>query len=183
MACALSPTAQGTCCAGKCVDTGSDPANCGACGALCSGVCVYGCLQQQPQTTCLESCAPGAACDGEECVGSVCLPDGYGDCLAEDGTIGACCGPACANLLTDPLNCGQCGAACPTGQTCAAGTCSGSPACTPARVGDFCNLDAGLNDLCCPGVGCIDTSADSANCGACGNACPAGTTCQAGACE
>ncbi len=32
------------------------------------------------------------------------------------------------------------------------------------------------------GASCVDTPSDSANCGACGNACPAGTVCSSGAC-
>lgn len=41
---------------------------------------------------------------------------------------------------------------------------------------------AGCQDTCCNGV-CTDTSTDGDNCGACGDACPAGRKCVAGACE
>ncbi len=34
------------------------------------------------------------------------------------------CNNACVNLATDPLHCGDCGIACPVGQTCSAGLCS-----------------------------------------------------------
>jgi hypothetical protein len=73
--------------------------------------------------------------------------------------------PACTDTSTDVSNCGSCGNACPSGQTCAAGMCS----CT-----------AGLT--ACGGA-CVDTSSDSANCGSCGNACGSGQACTAGLCS
>ncbi|MFO0609355.1 MAG: hypothetical protein U0324_39690 [Polyangiales bacterium] len=76
------------------------------------------------------------------------------------------CGDACVDTQTSASHCGACGNACPSGQTCAAGSCV-----TPCAAG-----------LTACGAACIDTRGDAANCGACGNACPAGRVCAAGSC-
>ncbi|MHB1846185.1 MAG: hypothetical protein ACYCWW_15285 [Deltaproteobacteria bacterium] len=181
--CAASPTTIGSCCDGRCVDNG-DPVDGLGCGAICpSGVLAagIGCFDGAPSPSCPMSCAPGTACDGKTCVGSVCL-GGDGRCLAADQTIGACCGVACANLLTDPSNCGACGVACPAGQLCEMGRCSGSPGCLSGANGLFCKLDAGTSWICCVGTGCTDSSSDPSNCGGCGIACPAGQNCRLGTC-
>src|SRR5687767_7985602 len=52
------------------------------------------------------------------------------------------CGAACANLRTDPANCGACGTACTAGQVCDLGRCAAG-------------CSAGL--LQC-GQSCVDTS-------------------------
>src|SRR5512137_610692 len=68
-------------CQGACVGLATDPANCGACGAVCgagqncaSGTCVYGTAQ---------NCgAPGRTCaTGERCVSGDCLADLYLACF------------------------------------------------------------------------------------------------------
>lgn len=41
-ACALVCAPNARVCAGKCVDTGTDPEHCGECGTLCSGTCLAG---------------------------------------------------------------------------------------------------------------------------------------------
>jgi hypothetical protein len=68
----------------------------------------------------------------------------------------------CANLTTDPNNCGQCGTPCGAG-TCVSGHC----VCTATQIQ-------------CP-TGCASTSNDPNNCGACGNRCGMGT-CVSGQC-
>jgi hypothetical protein len=104
-------------------------------------------------------------------------------CLAVDGTIGICCASgACAHPSNDAQNCGGCGISCPPGQTCQNGLCNGVAACAAGHAGSYCNLDAGFSYRCCPGVGCIDTSSDPKNCGACASACVQGQVCDAGAC-
>jgi hypothetical protein len=65
-----------------------------------------------------------------------------------------CCGGACVNTQTDPLNCGACGNICLAG------------------------FPAGMT--CCGGV-CVNTQTDPTNCGTCGNACSGGG-CIKGAC-
>src|SRR5688500_11557129 len=61
------------------------------------------------------------------------------------------CGGVCANLRTDPKNCGACGTACAAGQVCDLGRCAAG-------------CSAGLTQC---GQSCIETSSDPANCGAC----------------
>ena len=182
--CAFGPNLFGVCCGGRCADQSKDPGNCGACGAACpSGICAdYACAWRDLSAPCAVSCPEGATCVFDRCISSTCGLAGD-DCLAEDGRLGVCCeNGACAHPLDDAFNCGACGYACPAGQTCSDGACSGSPACAAAEVGGFCNLDGGVSWVCCAGTGCTDTSADSKNCGACGIACGAGTSCDAGVC-
>jgi hypothetical protein len=104
-------------------------------------------------------------------------------CLAREGTVGICCpSGACATFDHDPFNCGSCGIVCPPGTACDGGLCNGVSECGPGHAGSFCNLDAGLSFLCCPGVGCLDSAFDATNCGACGVACGSGKSCDAGVC-
>ncbi|HUB06890.1 MAG TPA: hypothetical protein VMB50_07815 [Myxococcales bacterium] len=180
---------SGFCCDGACVDTSQDPDNCGTCGVVCaSGLCGRGlCVPAAPDSDCQVSCGPNALCVNGNCADSSCLPPEY--CQASDGKVGVCCGTvqlsplACADVANDPANCGGCGFQCPAGQACVQGECTGAPAnCGAGRIGAFCNLDAGLSSLCCPGVGCTDTASDPLNCGACGNECRGGR-CVSGACQ
>jgi hypothetical protein len=74
------------------------------------------------------------------------------------------CSSVCKNLQTDAANCGTCGKACATGQTCTAGAC----ACPTGQT-------------TCSGA-CTNLQTDAANCGTCGKACATGQTCAAGVC-
>jgi len=65
------------------------------------------------------------------------------------------CTLGCANLQTDPSNCGACGRQCPT-LYCGGGQCS-TDVCLSPRV------------MC--GSVCVDLSSDEHNCGACGRRC------------
>jgi hypothetical protein len=120
-------------------------------------------------------------------------------CAAPTGEVGLCARRSnwvvspffenyqCADLANDPANCGGWGYdgfACPAGQTCAHGVCSGTPPeCGIGQIGRYCNPDAGPGYVCCPGIGCTDTTSDPANCGACGVICGTATTCVAGTCQ
>ncbi len=183
------------CCSASCVDPAQDPDNCGLCGATCpSGICASSagldvCFLSEPDQDCLQTCGPLTVCARGSCVDSSCSSSTY--CAARDGAVGVCClappyGVAaeaqCSDLANDPLNCGGCGFACPAGQTCTQGACSGTPADCVHRIGGYCNPDGGEGYLCCPGVGCTNVETDNANCGTCGVICSAGTSCQSGSC-
>ena len=132
----------------------------------------------------LSGCADGAAVSGDapEASGTDAIevdagttphrPDAQAQAHAppsgEDAASGcagkALCGTACVDIATDVANCGRCGGACETGQSCVTGACS-SPC--PASTA-----------LC--GGACVDTSSDPKNCGACGNTCPGATSVCAG---
>ena len=100
------PTAHMNC-GGVCVDTATDPSNCGGCGHTCTA---------GPMA--IPTCAAGAC-------GSMC------------NTGLTMCQSGCTNLQTDPNNCGVCDTVCtaPSGGTtsCLSGTCT--PAC-PASLTD-----------------------------------------------
>jgi len=88
------PSGQ-TDCGGKCVDTKTDPNNCGVCGTKCrSGLCVNGLC-----------CPPGAGKCGNSCCSQT------------------CCSNTCVDTQHDKNNCGSCGNVCPSGDTCKNGKC------------------------------------------------------------
>src|SRR5687767_4573426 len=87
------------------------------------------------------------------------------------------CGGVCVDSLTDPANCGGCGVICGPGWAFGSGVCLGET--PPSGVSLFVCAAHWLID--CGGV-CTDITVDSANCGACGNSCTLGGSCQGGAC-
>jgi hypothetical protein len=121
-----------------------------------------------------DALAPSFACVGTEC------PAPYATC-AEGPSFK--CGQ---NLLTDPENCGACGASCVGFQprhmsaSCANGTCAYECLTVPDDQGVnhvFKDCDGRLENGCE-----IDVTIDPANCGACGHACAAGVECLMGKC-
>jgi len=72
----------------------------------------------------------------------------------------------CADLDSDPANCGACGDECGAGQICLAGRCQCE------------DVGQGL----CDGV-CINVLDDPNNCGRCGNVCAAGQQCAGFTCQ
>ena len=77
------------------------------------------------------------------------------------------CGSKCVNVLTDSLNCGQCGDVCMGGDYCNDGSCtrtcpSGTVAC---------------------GSSCVDLATDTEHCGSCDNACASDRECRGGSCN
>jgi hypothetical protein len=79
------------------------------------------------------------------------------------------CDGRCTNPTSDQQNCGGCGNACPPGQNCMAGTCSGAIRCP-------------VPTLLCNGR-CVNTLTDLLNCGACGVTCGVTQVCLAGVCR
>lgn len=109
-------------------------------------------------------------CGGERMPIDEVLPPDQIECVASwiralaPSGCETCGGDTCLSLLSDPNHCGECGNACPSGTTCAAGTC----ACP--------------NGLRACGDACTDLALDSENCGECARTCGPGSSCVAGAC-
>jgi hypothetical protein len=209
-------------CSGECVSLMADDDNCGACGNMCpSGVhcAASACTCEDPKISCDGVCVDPSSdpmhcggCDvacasGQMCTGGACVVD----CDAP-GMICRNPGPdgttvfVCADLETDPQNCGTCNTRCAGGALCMAGGCacpSGQVVCRGACVDvatdadncGACGIDCGPGGVCeggaCTTCGtgtvdcsgrCIDTMTDPRNCGTCGTLCAALESCVAGSC-
>jgi len=141
--CAVTCASPTTNCSGVCIDTRSSVTNCGACGNNCG---------TPPNTTSM-------LCSSSACAIGSCAAN-FGNC---DGNVNNGCE---ANTLTSVTNCGACGRACASGQTCTAGTC-------------VAVCSGGLTS--CSGV-CVNLQSSDANCGSCGNVCGSGQSCINGTC-
>jgi hypothetical protein len=158
-------------CADACVDTDSDPDNCGQCGngcgelTCCSGVCID--VSSDP-----DNCGE---CQGVCDSGLVCVE---GSCTCDGGTN--YCDGSCVDLLSDANNCGECAFVCPSGQVCVDGQCTcpedsipcADSCCDPGLecTDEVCVEPCDPSYLLCNGT-CIDPSTHPTHCGACGNAC------------
>jgi hypothetical protein len=167
-----------------CVNLASNVKNCGECGNACAAgqMCVEGgcanqgdlCIkgesvcgaEEPPYYTCVDlmgnvqHCGEcGNACaDGQKCM--------EGGCTSETGTCSggkSACemenaqGVVCVDLMSNPMNCGECGNACEADVKCVNGGCGGKPCAEPGWV------------MC--GSVCQDLSGDMENCGWCGHSC------------
>jgi hypothetical protein len=81
-----------------------------------------------------------------------------------------CCVNVCADLMTDPTNCGQCGYRCGAGEFCIDGVCKTCGGSTCAE-----------NEICCA-EDCVDPLTSDLHCGECFNTCPEGEQCVDGHC-
>ena len=120
----------------------------------------------------LSATATGGADDPDASASS---PDGIvldasvpeGSAQQPDCTGGITCGSTCTDPKSDPLNCGACNNACPSGESCDNGTCS-----------LLC-----INDKQkCDGA-CVDLQNNPRHCGTCSTACQSGELCSSGACK
>ncbi|HEX7603823.1 MAG TPA: hypothetical protein VF316_19530 [Polyangiaceae bacterium] len=110
----------------------------------------------------------GAPKDGS--VGDTAPPkDGAAD--ANPCGAKAMCNGTCVDTATDPQNCGACAKVCDVGD---AGAPPDGGMIAPACAASTCGLSCGGILSLCSG-NCVDTSSDSRNCGACGNACDGGS--------
>jgi hypothetical protein len=169
---ATCPGTASTVCGGSCVNTLTDNSNCGACGQICdpgstcngAGKCVCASNADGLETDCTTNDTAAAACNG-------------------DGGTSDCGGAyACTDIEVDPLNCNGCGIQCGV----SAGTV-GKPLCQAGA----CVVGCGGGSTACPASAapnptspyCANTNTDNANCGACGQICDTGSTCNgAGVC-
>jgi hypothetical protein len=185
-----------------CTNLSSDAGNCGGCGHACpagivcqNGVCGGGQITcPSPAKTCTDQVTGKVYCadiqhDPGNCgaCGSVCPSNAIctaGACQGGSGSspgLAACPGatgaPMCTSLLSDPSNCGACGTVCPAGQSCFSGQCGTAPP-PPTCPPDLKTC----GDAASGKTYCTNLLYDSANCGACGMACPAGNACQNAVC-
>jgi Stigma-specific protein, Stig1 len=134
-----------SCCAAGCVDTQTDPNDCGRCGGVCAAgaTCVAGTCVVPP------TCNGGPAC----------------------GTAQACCANGCTDTKTDPQHCGSCTNACPAGAKCASGACAvtcNGQTCQPGEscCGIAC-VDESRDWNNCGGCGHACAATEDCNAGAC----------------
>ena len=133
-----------------CSDPMYDTNNCGRCGNVCGaglgcqqGVCVAQASQDAGATQ--QCAAPGKPCQ-------------------------SAMGMYCANVLSDPQNCGGCGVVCDDTMFCGDGTCQ--PVATQQDAGTA--IKCVFPDVSCDSLTCTDLQSDPANCGSCHVQCAGG---------
>jgi hypothetical protein len=144
-----------------CSDPMYDSQNCGKCGIVCGS---------------------GMGCQQGVCVAQTTSTDaGAGvNCLQPSKTCQNAMGAFCANVMSDPSNCGNCGYTCPNGQSCQQGLC------TAGGASDGGAINCPANFMACypaaAGPYCANVMNDPNNCGACLKPCGGGMGCQNGVC-
>ncbi len=137
-----------------CTDVSSDLSNCGVCGKVCPPG------PPNSTRTCINGECGWACNSGYFQCGNACCPSGYG-----------CCNSVCTPL-NSAANCGACGKVCPTGPP------NSTRTCVNGECGWACNsgYTQCRNACCTSGYGCCNGVCTplntTANCGACGKACP-----------
>jgi len=126
-----------TLCNGSCVDTSTDPSNCGGCSKSCMGTA-------NGQPTCANATC-GISCN-----------TGYTDCSG-----------ACLDTTSNDNDCGQCGKACTGGEHCVSSTCQctgGTHLCSGTCVADDVNA-CGPNCVMCTAPANATPNCDGTACG------------------
>ena len=197
--CGFTCDALYTRCRDVCVDTLSDPANCGKCGTSCSGGerCVAGfCVCPLGTHDCSGSCVSNIslsscgllACDSP-CPGPVSgsgTPTCDGLACGIRCTSGTLCSKACVDTDTDTSHCGSCSTVCTAGKRCVSGSCecpSGTHSCPSGCVSDSSDASCGSSCNPCPqptnGIGVGRCNRATLECEL---QCPEGTVPCSGAC-
>jgi len=183
----LLPTcaAPTTMCGDTCVDTATDPNNCGYCGRVCSvayadakNVAEYGCAAGQCT---IKSCQTGfgdcrtkgpLSTNGGACETN--LKTGF---VWNDGTQKMIGDPTPGSQMLyvrDATDCGSCGNSCVDHTPNMISFCDNG-ACRKVCQGLWLDCNNNMADNC-------ETVYDVNNCGACGAKCPSGTLCFNGCC-
>jgi hypothetical protein len=101
------------------------------------------------------------------------------------------CGSQCANVQSDPQNCGSCGHSCPANDVCTNGNC----VCVPHCASGSCGGSDGCNGTCecpaseyCSNGSCVNCPCSAGYCGvnSCGRSCancPTGEDCTNHSCQ
>jgi Stigma-specific protein, Stig1 len=187
-----------TCCSSLCVDTTTDPLNCGACGSPCNAggnttCCASTCsnITNSPDNcgSCGHVCS-SAGVKTRSCTTGACTPTcsfGNGDCNAavknppNDG---------CETPVNTPQHCGTCTIACADNAT---GHATGSVCNLPDAGASSCSYSCSPNFDDCDKNTAPDTNgceasllSDKLNCGACNSVCDtttnSNTQCTGGGC-
>ena len=167
----------------KCINTASDPLNCGTCSNVCLGdtVCKEGkCICNPGLKQCYNDVCADVTSNSLNCgdCGVSCFDNtgfGTGQCIG-----GTCeCAPGytfcslqCIRTVDDSRNCGSCNTICAVGEGCVNGTCI---ACSPGLT--LCGDTNGGQSFTC-----IDLKTNSNNCGGCNTPCFSGGQCVGGKC-
>jgi hypothetical protein len=144
--CAFDAGVQGLCCGAACTNPLTDDLNC---------------------LTCNNACSSDAFCDGPlgcQTNSSCGEPADLGDpCVTDGGLGGVCCNQGCTATLSDPTNCGICGAICPDGASCVAGGCTTADAGPATCFGDggSCPAGTGCIGAYCLGLSCADAGPET----------------------
>jgi hypothetical protein len=177
-------------CGTICTNLNNDKNNCGSCGNKCkaSESCINGVC------TLIPSCPLGSFACGNNCCGvsQTCDPNTL-TCTPSICQSGQTqCGSVCIDTSSDRFNCGGCGITCDISEQCISGKCvsstCGNGKCDLTENCSTCPADCGscqcsvpTPDLC--NGRCTNILSDSSNCGACGNECQIGYTCENGVCK